>query len=277
MDTSTPRDWLTTNRANWDERVPLHVASDFYDLDGFRAGDEALRDFELAEVGDVTGRSLLHLQCHIGLDTLSWARHGARRVVGLDFSGPAVEAARGIAAQIGMSRERASFVESDVYAAADVVPEESYDIVYTGVGALCWLPDIRRWAEVAASLVAPGGFLYLAEFHPITDVLDDETGTKVVHDYFAREAKVYEATGTYADLEARTENNRAVEWQHPIGDVVSALAAEGLRLEFLHEHDVSLFPRFGSFQRDDKGYHRFPESSPRIPLMYSLRASKPAR
>ncbi|MGW8439392.1 class I SAM-dependent methyltransferase [Nocardiopsis sp. NPDC055879] len=277
MDTSTPRDWLTTNRANWDERVPLHVAGDFYDLDGFRAGDEALRAFELAEVGDVTGRSLLHLQCHIGLDTLSWARHGARRVVGLDFSGPAVEAARDIAAQIGLSRERASFVESDVYAAADAVPEESYDIVYTGVGALCWLPDIRRWAQVAASLVRPGGFLYLAEFHPITDTLDDETGTKVVHDYFAREAKVYEAPGTYADLEARTENNRAVEWRHPIGDVVSALAAEGLRLEFLHEHDVSLFPRFGSFQRDDKGYYRFPESSPRIPLMYSLRASRPAR
>ena len=277
MNTSAPRDWLTTNRANWDERVPLHVAGDFYDLDGFRAGDEALRDFELAEVGDVTGKSLLHLQCHIGLDTLAWARHGARRVVGLDFSGPAVEAARGIAAQIGMSRERASFVESDVYAAADAVPEESYDIVYTGVGALCWLPDIRRWAEVAASLVAPGGFLYLAEFHPITDALDDETGTRVVHDYFARGAMVYEASGTYADLEARTENNRVVEWRHPIGDVVSALAAEGLRLEFLHEHDVSLFPRFASFQRDDEGYHRFPEGSPRIPLMYSLRASKPLR
>lgn len=277
MDTSEPQGWLSTNRANWDERVPLHVASDFYDLDGFRAGNEALRDFEPAEVGDVTGKSLLHLQCHIGLDTLSWARHGARRVVGLDFSGPAVEAARGIAAQIGMSRERASFVRSDVYGAVEAVPEESYDIVYTGVGALCRLPDIRRWAEVAASLVAPGGFLYLAEFHPITDVLDDETGSKVVHDYFAREAKVYEATGTYADLEARTENNATVEWQHPIGDVVSALAAEGLRLEFLHEHDVSLFPRFGSFQRDDRGYHRFPEGSPRIPLMYSLCANKPTR
>lgn len=140
---------------------------------------------------------------------------------------------------------------------------------------MCWLPDIREWARVAASLVAPGGFLYLAEFHPLTDVLDDETGTKVVHDYFARDPHVYEAAGTYADHKALTRNNRTVDWQHPIGDVVSALAAEGLRLEFLHEHDVSLFPRFDSFERGDDGYYRFPKGRPAIPLMYSLRASKP--
>ncbi|MEU2940603.1 class I SAM-dependent methyltransferase [Nocardiopsis alba] len=274
MYTPTPDDWLSINRANWDERVPLHVASDFYDLEGFRAGEDALRDFERAEVGDVTGKTLLHLQCHIGLDTLSWARHGASRVVGLDFSGPAVEVARGLAAELGLPEERAAFVHADVHDAAEAVPERGYDIVYTGVGALCWLPDIRRWARTAASLVAPGGFLYLAEFHPLTDILDDETGSRIVDDYFARQAWVQESAGTYADLEARTENNRNVQWQHPIGEVVSALAAEGLRLEFLHEHDVSLFPRFSSFERSADGYYRFPEGRPRVPLMYSLRASR---
>ncbi|GHC71793.1 type 12 methyltransferase [Nocardiopsis terrae] len=274
MSTPTPPDWREANRALWDERVPLHVASDFYDLDGFRAGGEALRDFERTEVGDVTGKSLLHLQCHIGLDTLSWARHGASRVVGLDFSGPAVAAARGLAAEIGLSPERADFVEADVYDAPSAVPEGSYDIVYTGTGALCWLPDIDLWARTAASLVAPGGFLYLAEFHPFTDVLDDGTGTRVVRDYFARDARVEQASGTYADPGAETEHNRSVDWQHPIGEVVSALAAAGLRLEFLHEHDVSLFPRFDSFERSEDGYHRFPPSHPRIPLMYSLRASR---
>lgn len=275
MSTSTPPDWRSANQAHWDERVPLHVASDFYDLAGFRSGTDALRGFELAEVGDVTGKSLLHLQCHIGLDTMSWARnHGAARVVGLDFSGPAVEAARGLAAEIGLSPEQASFVESDVYDAPSAVPEATYDIVYTGVGALCWLPDIERWARTAASLVAPGGFLYLAEFHPLTDVLDDETGTRVVRDYFARDAQVSEAAGTYAELEAETVHNRSVEWRHPISEVVSALAAAGLRLEFLHEHEASLFPRFGSFERSADGYYRFPDTHARVPLMYSLRASK---
>ncbi|MGI5456610.1 class I SAM-dependent methyltransferase [Streptomyces sp. CA-249302] len=257
----------------WDERAPLHAAGGFYDLDGFRAGAEALRHFELAEVGDVTGRSLLHLQCHIGTDTLSWARHGAARVVGLDFSEPALDVARGLAADLGFGPERAAFVASDVYDAAAAVPEPSYDIVYTGTGALCWLPDLGRWAETAASLVAPGGFLYLSEFHPLTDVLDDETGSRVVRDYFDRGAQEYDEPGTYGSEETGTVNNRSVEWQHPVGEVVSALAAAGLRIEFLHEHDVSLFRRFESFERRD-GYYRFPADRPRIPLMYSLRARR---
>lgn len=273
MAPSSPADWREANRANWDERAAVHAASDFYDLDGFRAGTDPLRSFELSEVGDVTGRSLLHLQCHIGLDTLSWARHGAARVVGLDFSEPAVETARGLAADLGLGPDRAAFVAADVYDAAQAVPDSSYDIVYTGVGALCWLPDIRRWAETAASLVAPGGFLYLAEFHPITDVLDDETGARVVADYFDRDGQVYEVSGTYADEGADTVHTRTVQWQHPLGEVVSALAAAGLRIEFLHEHDVSVYRRFRSFEVRD-GYHRFPVDRPRVPLMYSLRARR---
>ncbi|MEU2429068.1 methyltransferase domain-containing protein [Streptomyces sp. NPDC007861] len=271
-----PADWRETNRSRWDERVPIHVAGDFYDLAAFRAGEDSLRDFETAEAGDVSGRSLLHLQCHIGLDTLSWARRGASRVVGLDFSEPAVEAARTLAADLGLGPDRAAFVAADVYDAAEAVPDTSYDIVYTGVGALNWLPDVTRWAETAAALVAPGGFLYLAEFHPLTDSLDDATGSRVTHDYFARDAWIDETPGTYADFDARTVHNRSVEWQHPIGEVVSAIAAAGLRIEFLHEHDVSLFARFRSLRRHDDGYHRFPADRPRIPLMYSLKATKQA-
>ncbi|MER6421373.1 class I SAM-dependent methyltransferase [Streptomyces sp. NPDC001137] len=271
-----PADWREANRANWDERVPLHTAGDYYDLDGFRAGKDPLRPFELAEVGDVTGRSLLHLQCHIGTDTLSWARHGAARVVGLDFSEPAVAVARDLAADLGLGPERAQFVASDVYDAASALaamPESSYDIVYTGTGALCWLPDIRRWAETAAGLVAPGGFLYLAEFHPLTDVLDEETGSRVVRDYFDREPQVYDFPGTYAAESADTVHNRTVQWTHPLGEVVSALAAAGLRIDFLHEHDVSVFRQFEAFEERD-GYFRLPAGRPRFPLMYSLRAAK---
>ncbi|MBD2832633.1 class I SAM-dependent methyltransferase [Streptomyces sp. NPDC049952] len=273
----TPEDWHEINRARWDERVPIHAAGDFYGLDAFLAGRDALRDFELAEVGDVTGRTLLHLQCHIGLDTLSWARHGAAHVVGLDFSGPAVETARGLARSLELPADRAAFVAADVYDAAQAVPDSSYDIVYTGLGALNWLPDVTRWAEVAASLVAPGGFLYLAEFHPFTDCLDDETGSTVTYDYFSREAWVDDSPGTYADLDAVTVHNRSVEWQHPVGEVVSALAAAGLRIEFLHEHDASLFPRYQVLKRGGDGYYRFPSDRPRIPMMYSIKASRQGR
>ncbi|WP_336323304.1 class I SAM-dependent methyltransferase [Streptomyces lavendofoliae] len=274
MYSSTPADWRETNRSRWDERVPIHAASDFYGLDAFRAGKDVLRDFEVAEVGDVTGRSLLHLQCHIGLDTLSWARRGASRVVGLDFSEPAVDVARSLAGDLGLTPERAAFVAADVYDAAEAVPDTAYDIVYTGCGALNWLPDLTRWAETAASLVAPGGFLYLAEFHPLTDVLDDETGSRVVHDYFAADAWLDETPGTYADFEAPTVHNRSVEWQHPVGAVVSALAATGLRVEFLHEHDASLFARFATLVRHEDGYYRFPPQRARVPLMYSLKATR---
>ncbi|MGA4947229.1 class I SAM-dependent methyltransferase [Streptomyces lydicamycinicus] len=269
-------DWREANRARWDERVAIHTASDYYDQDRFRRVRDVLRDFEVAEVGDVTGRSLLHLQCHFGQDTLSWAHRGAARVVGLDFSEAAIDTARALAAELGYGPDRAAFVAADVYAAAEAVPDAAYDIVYTGIGALNWLPDLERWADTAASLVAPGGFLYLAEFHPLCDALDDETGSRIVHDYFSRDAWVDEVPGTYTDFGAPTVNNRSVEWQHPLGDVVSALAATGLRIDFLHEHDKTMFQRFTALSRHDDGYHRFAADRPRIPLMYSLRAGRPS-
>ncbi|UQA94103.1 class I SAM-dependent methyltransferase [Streptomyces halobius] len=272
-----PDDWREANRARWDERGVIHTASDYYDQERFRRVRDVLRDFEIAEVGDVTGRTLLHLQCHFGQDTLSWAHRGAAHVVGLDFSEPAVEAARDLAAELGYGPERASFVAADVYDAAEAVPDSSYDIVYTGIGALNRLPDLVRWAETAASLIAPGGFLYLAEFHPLCDVLDDETGSRITHDYFSRDAWVDEAPGTYADFDAPTVDNRSVEWQHPLGDVVSALAGAGLRIDFLHEHDLTMFQRFGSLRRGDDGCYRVPDDRPRIPLMYSLKATRLAR
>ena len=275
-------DWLELNRANWDARVPIHASSRFYDIPGFVGGRSALRDFELAEVGDVSGRTLLHLQCHIGLDTLSWARLGAT-VTGLDFSAPALETARSIAEQIGAADAR--FVESDLYEAATALGGRTFDIVYTGLGALCWLPDIERWARTAASLVAPGGFLYLAEFHPFSDILADD-GKTVELDYFDTAPRVWNEGVTYTDYTVSadddapadgaplTEHTVSVDWQHGIGDVVSALIAAGLRVELLHEHDYTLFPRFPHLLVDGDHY-TLPPGQPRIPLIYSVRASKP--
>ncbi|TCP41630.1 methyltransferase family protein [Tamaricihabitans halophyticus] len=266
----TTSDYYTLNRLSWDERVPVHLDSDFYGLREFLAGADAIRDFERAEVGEVSGKDLLHLQCHFGLDTLSWARHGAR-VTGLDFSEKAIEAARSIAAQVDLP---ARFVTADVYAAEQVLGE-TYDVVYTGIGALCWLPDIDRWAATVAALLRPGGFLYLAEFHPFADILD-VAGREIAHDYFYRgpfEADDAEA-GTYADPEATFQHNHTVEFQHGIGEVVTALITAGLRLDFLHEREFSLWQRFSVLERSGGAYY-YPAGQPGAPLLYSIRATKP--
>jgi SAM-dependent methyltransferase len=197
----------------------------------------------------------------------AWAR-----VSGLDFSEPAVEAARSLAAQCGLA---ARFVAADVYDAVAALGE-SYDVVYTGLGALNWLPDLGRWAGVVAQLLNPGGFLYLPEFHPVGYMLDDEEGRTVAYDYFDRAPQVWNEPGTYAEQGADLRNSTSVEFLHGLGDVVSALAAAGLRIEFLHEHDYTLFPRFTSMQRLAGGVFRLPEGRPRVPLMYSLRATRPA-
>jgi SAM-dependent methyltransferase len=263
-------DWAATNRAMWDERVPIHVGSDFYDVEGFLAGTTTLRPFELEELGDVAGRTLVHPQCHFGLDTLSWSRRGAR-VTGLDFSAPAVDAARDVAARAGLDAE---FVQADVYDAVQALGGRRFDVVYTGLGAINWLPDIERWASVMASLAAPGGFLYLAEFHPFSHVFGDDDLT-VEYSYFHDEPFDFPSSGAYADPTARTVHNRTFEWNHGIGAVVSALIGAGFELEFLHEHDSTLFARW-PFLRGERGAFRMPEGLPSLPLLYSLRAVRRA-
>ena len=263
-------EWREANRANWDERVPIHASGEFYDVAAFRAGQERLQPFEIAEVGDVSGKDLLHLQCHFGIDTLSWARRGAR-VAGLDFSAPAVETARSLASELGLD---ATFVQSDVYEAVEALEGRTFDVAYTGRGALNWLPDIGRWAGVVASLVREGGFLYLAEFHPFTEVFGDED-LSVEHDYFQGDApQVWDEPGTYADFEAETSNNLTYEWNHPLGEVVSAVIDAGLTVELLHEHDYTMFPRWPFLEKSGFDTYRPPEGTPKIPLMYSLRARK---
>lgn len=261
---------IEDNRRHWDERVPINTASSFYDLDGFRAGGEVFDRFQLDELGDVTGLDLAHLQCHIGLETLSWARHGAR-VTGLDFSAPAVEAATAIATAVGLS-ERARFVAADVYDAVEVLGGHAFDVVYTGSGALMWLPDIDRWARTVAGLLRPGGWLYLAEFHPLTDVLDDDHGATVTRDYFARGARTYDSPGSYADWSAETVHNSATEWHHTLGDVVSAVAGARLRVELVHEHDTIPFQRYSALIADGDRF-RYPDQAARSPLMYSPAAT----
>jgi SAM-dependent methyltransferase len=264
-------DWRALNRANWDDRVPVHLASSFYDVAGFRAGASTLQPFQVSEVGPVAGRRLVHLQCHIGLDTLTWARRGAV-VSGLDFSAPAISAASSLAVSLGLA---ATFVVADVYDAVAAFGGQRFDIVYTGIGALVWLPDIPRWARVVAGLLAPGGFVYLVEGHPFAGILDAAaSGLVVARDYFDSSPQVEDYPYTYTDGPALS-HPRQVEFQHGLGEIVTSLAEAGLRIEFVYEHDFELFQRFESLQRQEDGRYRWPAGQPRVPMMYSLRASLP--
>jgi SAM-dependent methyltransferase len=268
------REWIDTNRTLWDERVALHVGSDFYNVAAFKAGAPVLEPFELEHVGDVRGKSLVHLQCHFGLDTLDWARRGAR-VTGVDFSEPAVRAARALAADVGLP---ARFETANVYDAASVLGD-TYDVVYTGQGALCWLPDLGRWAQVVSELLVPGGFLYLTEFHPVTDMMADDSFA-ITRDYFGRpEGYLFDDGLTYVETGERTASSRSFEWLHATSSVISSLLAAGLRLQLFVEHAFTVYKRFPFLERIPDAptrQYRMPEGQPALPLMYSVRATKPA-
>ena len=257
------------NLARWDEAVPLHAASDLYDLAGFRAGRDDIRPFELVELGDVTGFELVHLQCHLGTDTLSWARHGAR-VVGLDFSSAAIEAATQLAADCGIDAE---FVCSDVYNARTSLAGRSFDIVYTGIGALGWLPDLDEWSRVVDGLLRPTGVLYVVEIHPIVlGVLKD--GRTLQQDIFeARYERWDEKGGTYAAPDATLVNTTTFERVHSLSDVISAVLEVGLTIELFHEQPYTNAPWPWTVKGED-GFQRLPDGWPKYPLTYSLRARK---
>ncbi|MGH7911337.1 MAG: class I SAM-dependent methyltransferase, partial [Candidatus Dormibacteraceae bacterium] len=226
------------NRAFWDELAVRHEGSDFYDLDGMRAGRQVLRAHELAELGSVRGHTLCHLQCHIGTDTLAWARQGAI-VTGVDFSPRALDVARRLAADLDLPAE---FVEADVYAAPEVLAGRTFDIVYTGYGALVWLPDLDLWALNVARLLRPGGILYVSEFHPFHEILADDR-LEVAYDYFPDRATTWDDDGDYAGTPGALRHRRRHEWIHPLGEVVSAIAGAGLTVEFLHEREGIPWPR----------------------------------
>ena len=268
---SSADDWLRLNRAWWDERAPMHAASGFYDVSGFLAGRDSLRAFEPGEVGDVRGKRLLHLMCHIGLDTLSWARRGAV-VTGLDFSRAALDTAVGLAGRAGISAAR--FVAAEVGEASRALGGEAFDIVYTGTGVLQWIPDVGAWARTAAALVAPGGFFYIADYHPFPDSFDIVGGEvrRLRHGYLDHGPWTVRASGSYAHP-AETGAGTWIKWNHHIGSIVNAVAAAGLRIEFLHEYDFTDAPWDG-LERGEDGLWRVPAGQFPIPLMFSLRAAK---
>jgi SAM-dependent methyltransferase len=275
--TASASDWRSANRANWDERVAIHLGAACYELESLRAGRGRLNPIEEAEIGPLEGLRVLHLQCHFGRDSLILASRGAT-VVGLDFSRPAIATARELAAELGLA-ERARFVESDLYDAPSAIPEAAaFDLVFVTWGAINWLPDIRRWAEIVAQFLKPDGALYLAEGHPAALVLDDAARREGAMPgwfvpYFSREALVFDDPSDYADETARLTHARTYEWLHPLGTVVTALIDAGLTLRWLHEHAAVPWRMFKLLVQDADGMYRWPDR-PWLPLAFSLRAER---
>jgi SAM-dependent methyltransferase len=273
-------DYREVNRASWDERAPAHAASPDYGVQRFVDDPAYLSDvvrFDLPRLGDVTGLRGVHLQCHIGTDTLSLARLGAR-MSGLDFSPAALVEARALAERTGAD---IPFVQGDVYDAVDVLGAESFDLVFTGIGALGWLPDIRRWAQTVAGLLRPGGRLFLREGHPMLWSLGDVRPDGVLaveYPYFEqREPTVWDEPGTYVQTDVEFTANVTHEWNHGLGEIFTSLTDAGMRVTALEEHDSVPWQALpGQMTLDERGEWRLSERPERLAASYTMQATKDA-
>jgi SAM-dependent methyltransferase len=264
------------NRAYWDERAPAHADSDDYAVAQLIADPARLSDvvqFDLPRLGDISGLRGVHLQCHIGTDTLSLHRLGAA-MTGVDFSPTALKIARQLAADAGAD---ITFVESDVYGAPDILGDNTFDFVFTGIGALCWLPDIRRWARTVAALLRPGGRLFLREGHPMMWAIDEDRIDALVlrHPYFEQsEPTQFESSGTYVETDIEFANTKVRDWSHGLGEIVSAVLEAGLELTMLVEHDSVPWEALPGRMRLNEGEYRLVEHPEQLPLTYTLQAVK---
>ena len=269
---------LEANQRNWNERTPVHATSTFYDVDGFKAGRNTLHSIERREVGDVTGKTLLHLQCHFGMDTMSWTRLGAT-ATGVDFSDAAIELAQRLRGEVGLDTR---FIHANVYDLPDVL-DERFDIVYTAMGVLCWLPDLAAWAKVAAHFVKPGGFFYLFDTHPFLSTLEtaasagDDAGIdnlRVRYPYFPDADGLLFKGGEPSYAGDEIIQSDAYEWPHSVAEIFAAVAGTGLQLEFFREFPVNCYQAFPGMKQDADGWWRFPTFNERLPQTFSLRARR---
>ncbi|MEN9621327.1 MAG: hypothetical protein RL499_1520 [Actinomycetota bacterium] len=284
-------EWARVNRAHWDEKVPVHVASEFYDLAPLRAGEGRLYPIEEAELPIISpegwnGLRVLHLQCHFGADTLVLAQRGAT-VVGLDFSMPAVRQARELATELGLD-DRSRFICADLYDARHALPDpEGFDVVYTTWGTIGWLPDIAEWARIIAWFLKPGGRLYFADGHPSAFVFDDPSDDQPAalldggparfptpqFGYFTSEPFDLDDPADYADADAVLTHSRTVEWMHPLGQTLTALVEAGLSIDFVHEHDAVPWQMYSVLEPRGDGLWGWPATA-WLPLGMSLAATR---
>ena len=264
-------EYYESNKRRWNELVAIHAKSAEYDLDGFLAGKSSLHQVELDALGDVSGKSLLHLQCHFGLDTISWSRLGAK-ATGVDFSETGIEFAQELAKRVDTDTR---FICSNIYDLPQVL-DEQFDIVFTSFGVLCWLGDIEAWGRIIANYLKPGGVFLIVEGHPILWVFDDEhpTALKIKYSYWhTQEPMRWDTDGTYVETEIKPKHSVTYEWQHTISDVLNALITSGLTLLEVKEYPFIPWKPYPMAKKDDQGNWRL-EGDP-IPLCWSVKASKP--
>jgi SAM-dependent methyltransferase len=271
---------LSDNRRLWDAWTAVNTSSAFYDVQGFRndPNDVRIEAWEREEVGDVRDKTVLHVQCHFGLDTLSWARLGAAFVTGVDFSEPAIAFARGLARDVGLA-ERSRFVVSNVYDLPGPLAGETFDVVYTGCGALGWLPDLEPWAKSVAGFVKPGGIFYIHEAHPVFWAIDDNQPTPMnlnpAYDYWGGATLSAPVLGSYSDPTAKVDVTVQHGWNHSLGEIVTLLARNGLRIELLDEKRELSWPAPFLVPAGRGTIYTWPANQVgNLPLMYSLRARK---
>jgi len=257
----------------WDKNAEINYQSDLYKTNEFLKGKNMLNSIELDELGEfVQDKSLLHLQCHFGLDSLSWARVGAK-VTGVDISGVAIKLAQQLAKKTKLD---ATFIKSNIYDLPDVL-DEKFDIVFTSYGVLCWLNDLNRWAEIITHYLKPGGIFYIAEFHRFIWVFDwdAEEDFVIKNNYFHNPDPInYKVDGSYADSEKKFEELECYEWAHSLADVINSLIQAGLRIQFLNEFAIAPFPRFPFLKQSEDGYWRYDHPTIQLPLVFSLMAKK---
>lgn len=255
-------DYLEVNKNTWNKRTSIHLKSDFYDVDGFIAGNTSLREIELAELTDVKGKSMLHLQCHFGLDSLSWARKGAT-VTGVDLSSEAIEQATNLSNKLSIA---ADFICSDIYSFKLDDEQPKFDIVYTSYGALCWLPCINQWAKTVADCLKPGGLFYMVEFHPMINLFENEP-------YFHSTDPLITEEETYTDG-GEGEVSKIYRWSHPLSEVINALTEVGLTIKILNEYPYSPYNCFDGLEEKQKGRFYKNHKGHELPLIYSIFATK---
>ncbi|MCX6316361.1 MAG: class I SAM-dependent methyltransferase [Bacteroidetes bacterium] len=260
--------YFEANKHLWNQRTLVHKDSSFYDLEGFKKGNTVLTPIELGELGDVNGKSLLHLQCHFGMDTLNWARLGAQ-VTGIDLSDEAINQANTLKDELSLP---AKFVCSNVYDLPDHL-SGTYDIVFTSYGVVGWLPDLDQWASIINHFLKPGGTFYIAEFHPAVWMFDDDF-THIKYYYDNRELIVTENQGTYTDREADIKG-KEYSWNHSLSEVLNALIGAGLEIQLFNEYMYSPYPCFRNMvEGNQPGQWVIKGMEGKIPMVYSIRAIK---
>ena len=260
-------DYLAVNRQTWNHKTEVHIDSEFYDNESFLKGKSTLNSIELALLGDIKDKKILHLQCHFGQDSLSMARLGAK-VIGVDLSNNAIEKATSFTNELQLD---SIFICSDVYDLQNHLAEE-FDIVFTSYGTIGWLPDLDKWAKVVSRFLKPNGKFIMADFHPVVWMFDNDF-KEIFYSYFNVEPIIEEETGTYADKNAALET-KTITWNHPISETLNALLSNGLALNEFNEYDYSPYNCFNNTEEFEKGKYRIKHFENKIPMVYSIVATK---